>query len=390
MKHHPNLFDANTLHHDTRLLFQLKLLLGTVCAYGGEIPLTNRELGDRLGTSSYRIHILLQKLLHEGVVRHDDSGTLFFERYIFVSENEQFTSANLYAKRFTFFSCPEFLQEERSVQRFVLHYTGKELVYLPGNFRWGHIDDLYGPSGLLNLRCRKEALRLLSKAQKYLHIKIYPENFQVTRVHQEWLDMGEVYSEGAELWVGKQLKKHRFCCDFITRSATWQLAKVMEDYYNKFDYTYASQVFDTALSNIQRNTWKSHRFLKLLYSEEVLEAELDEISAYFRAVMESAELDFAVQLSLDLQAAEEKQEYAEMHLFSNDALVDIHASVLKSIPSQKKKIRQKMKHIHHNWLRRFQRQPEWFIRYAHQIEQLPYVFLEIKSKIKTHRLQSSV
>lgn len=388
MKHHPDLFDARTLYNDTRLLFQLKLLLGTVCAYGGEVPIPKIELAKRLGTSSYRVTVLLQKLIHEGVVHYDERGVLFFDRHVFVSQNKEDEDTSLYAKNFRFFNCPEFLNEDRNTQRLVLHYVGKELVYLPGNFRWGHISDLYGPFGLLNIPSRKAAFRILEKASKYLHIKIHKDNYQVTGVQKTWLDMGEVHSEGAELWVFKQLKKHRFCCEFISRKAVWQIAKVMEDYYVKFGYTYAVEIFDMAFSQIQKNTWKSHRFLKLIYKgdEEYLineeENELDEISAYFRSVMESAELNCAVQLSMDLEVIREKKEFAETHLFTEEGISELNASLLEEAGEQLRSIQKKLHHIHKTWLQRFHQNKEWFIRHASQIQQLPPPFLEIKQHIK--------
>lgn len=388
MKHHPDLFDARTLQNDTRLLFKLKLLLGTVCAYGGEVPLSKSELAKRLNTSVYRINVLLQKLIHEGIVHFDFDGKLFFNRFVFINEKESATKEDLYAKNFNFFTCEEFLNEERNVQRLVLHFVGKELVYIPGNFRWGYIADLYGPLGLLNIRSRKEAHLILEKASKYLKMKIYKENFQVIGVHPEWLDMGEVYSEGAELWVFKQLKKHRFCCDFLSRKAVWQIAKVMEDYYTKFGYEYATEIFDTALFNIQKNKMHSHNFLKMIYKEDqeyVVDEEkneLDEISAYFRAVMESAELNYAVQLSMDLENINKKQQMAESQLFENNELSVRNETIIEEAIHQREVIIDKLRTIHHCWLARLQHNPEWLIKNYYRIKSLPAPILEIKFEIE--------
>ncbi|WP_199770786.1 helix-turn-helix domain-containing protein [Brevibacillus laterosporus] len=396
MKHHPDLFDARTLHNDTRLLFKLKLLLGTVCAYGGEIPLSHSELAKRMGTSNYRVRTLLSKLVHEGIVYYDDRDKLFFNRFVFVQEKEDTTKDDLYSKNFHFFTCEEFLSENRNVQRFVLHYVGKELVYLPGNWKWGHIKDLYGTEGLLNIRTRKEALLILEKASKYLKIKVCDENYQVLHVHQKWLDMGEVYSEGAELWVFKQLKKHRFCCDFLSRKALWQLAKVMEDYYAKFGYDYATEIFDTALYSIQKNKARSQTFFNLIYKEESEyvvndeKNELEEISAYFRAVMESAELNYAVQMSMDFDALTKKRQLAEQNLFEDGELSSINQQVIEESSTQIKEVWEKLLHIQRCWLRRFSLRPEWFIKHRHQIASLPTApFYEIQKEIQLHMSQQA-
>jgi hypothetical protein len=390
MKHHPDLFDARTLHNDTRLLFKLKLLLGTVCAYGGEIPLSQSELAKRMGTSNYRVSVLLQKLIHERIVHYDLNGKLFLNRFKFIhSKDESTTTEDLYAKNFVFFNSEEFLSEERNVQRLVLHYVGKELVYLPGNFKWGYISDLYGSVGLLNIRTRKEALHVLEKASKYLKMKVYKDNYQVLNVYPQWLEMGEVYSEGAELWVLKQLKKHRFCCDFLSRKAIWQMAKVMEDYYSKFDYDYAIEIFDTALFNIQKNKMRSQTFFNLIYREDneyIIDDEkneLDEISAYFRAVMEEAELNYAVQLSMDLDTINNNKKLAESTLFSdNGELSEIHQEMINKATKQHEIIWDKLRQLNRMWLHRFQQNPEWFIRNSHRILSLPDPILEIKHEIK--------
>ncbi|KJD43986.1 hypothetical protein [Paenibacillus terrae] len=388
MKHHPALFDARTLHNDTRLLFKLKLLLGTVCAYGGEVPLTKVELAKRLGTSSYRISVLLQKLTHEEIVYYDENGRLFFKQFVFVRDKEETEKNGLYAKNFIFFLSDSFLSEDRNVQRFVLHYVGKELVYIPGNFRWGYISDLYGPLGLLNIRTRKEALHILEKASKYLKMKIYNENFQVLNVYPEWLEMGEVYSEGAELWVIKQLRKHRFCLEFLSRKAVWQIAKVMEDYYAKFGYEYATEIFDTALYNIQKNKMRSQGFFKMIYREDdeyVVndeKNELDQISAYFRAVMEAAELNYAVQLSMDLEGISKKKQLAESNLFSNEQVSEVNQKLIQAANLQYQIIWDKLCRINLCWLNRFRQSPEWFIQNYYRIKSLPAPILEIKQEIE--------
>ncbi|PYY28150.1 helix-turn-helix domain-containing protein [Paenibacillus illinoisensis] len=390
MKHHPDLFDAQTLHHDTRLLFKLKLLLGTVCAYGGEVPLSQTELAKRMGTSTYRIRILLHKLEHEGIIHYNNAGTLFFDRYIFVRDQAEFSQETLYAKNFAFFTCDEFLSEDRNVQRFVLHYVGKELIYIPGNFRWGYINDLYGPTGLLNIRTPKEAITILKKASKYLKIKIHTENFQVLNVHSKWIDMGEIYSEGAELWVTKQLIKHRFCCDFISRKAVWQIAKVMEDYYAKFGYEYATEIFDHALFSIQNYKRRSQTFFNMIYREDSSyivneeQNELNEISAYFRSVMESAELNYAVQLSVELEQIKQKKHMAETNLSANDEISMMNQELIEAAHSQHVKVWDKLRLIHSCWLNRFRQHPEWFIRHYYRIRTLPAPMLEIKMEIEKY------
>lgn len=391
MKHHPDLFDAHTLQNDTRLLFKLKLILGSVCAYGGEVPLTHSELAKKMNTSPYRIRTLLQKLVYEGIVHYDQTGKLFFNRYVFVREKEEAASRDdLYAKFFNFYLCDEFLSEDRNVQRFVIHYVGKELVYIGHYSPSGRIKDLYGENGLLNIRTRKEAMKILEKASKYLTIRVFTDSYRVDNLKSEWLDMGETHSEGAELWVLKRLQNHRFCCDMIPREAVWQLAKVMEDYYVKFTYEYATEIFDIALQKIQKNPNASYRFLNMLYkidtpyiiNEEV--NELDEISAYFRAVMESAEISYAEQLGTELEALRKKMHNAEMNLFSNDTLNEVNVRVIEEAKAQHQAVWDKFLTLNRTWLRRFDVDPEWFIKNKFRISSLPIPMMDIKKKIDDH------
>lgn len=388
MKHDTSLFDARTLFNDTRLLWKLKLLLGTVCAYGGEIPLNVSELAKRMKTDNYRIRVLLQKLTHEGVVHYDEAGTLYFNRYKFISSGE-IGKDELYAKCFVFFTCDEFISEDRNVQRFVLHYVGNQLVYIPGNFKWDQIKSLYGDEGLLNIRTRKEALSVLEKASKYLSIKITKENFQVLHLRNEWMDMGEVYSEGAELWVLKQLKKHQFCCDFLSRKAVWQIAKVMEYYYAEFGYDYATDIFDTALYNIQKGKISSQKFLTMIYrsddsyvvNDEV--NELDQISAYFRAVMESAELNYAVQLSMELDVHNRTVQQTGQH-FKNDDLMHVYEAAIKEAQAKKEATSSKLLTMQRHWIKKFDSNPEWFLSNRHRISTLPAPIYEINMKIEKY------
>lgn len=393
MKHHPDLFNARTMYNDTRLLFKLKLELGTVCAYGGEIPLSVSELAKRLNTSSYRIQILLTKLQLENIVRYDENGKLFLTKFKYFTTKEKSTQEDLYAKNFLFFTCEEFQNEDRNVQRFVLHYVGHELVYLnkSGFVTWGHVKDLYGEEGLLNIRTPKEALNILEKAKKYLHIRVSDNqiNYRVSGVRKEWLEMGERESEGSLLWVRKQLKKHRFCFDFLSDKAVIQIAKVMEHYYATYGYEYAVDVFDTALFNIQKNKMRSTAFYNLIYREndEYEESELDEISAYFRSVMESAEITYARELSKELRAYEAKQHQAEMHLFKDDELVEKNEEILETARKQREKTIKKLGLVNSSWLKRFKKQPEWFMKYRTLIESLSYPIVEIKREIAQYLIR---
>jgi len=381
------------MHNDTRLLFELKLELGSICAYGGEIPLSVSELAKRLDTSSYRIRILLKKLELENIIRYDENGKMFLTKYKHITQKEKSTQEDLYAKNFFFFTCEEFQNEDRNVQRFVLHYVGHELVYLNnmGIGSWGNVKDLYGEEGLLNIRTPKEALIVLEKASKYLNIRVSKNqiNYHVINVRKEWLDMGERESEGSLLWIRKQLEKHQFCFDFISEKAVIQMAKVMEHYYTTYGYDYAVGVFDTALFNIQKNKMRSTAFYNLIYREDdsYKESELDEISAYFRSVMESAEISYAEELSTELRAYEMKQHHAEMNLFKDEELIEKNEEVLNTARKQREKTLKKLGYVNRSWLKRFEKQPEWFIKYRSFIESLPSPIVEIKREIAQYLIK---
>lgn len=394
MKHHPDLFNARSMHHDTKLLFKLKLLLGSICAYGGEIPLSISEIAKRMNTSTYRVRVLCQRLVEEGLLSIDVDGKMFFNKYVFVQENSPEPNQDkLYAKNFKFFHCDEFLNQERNVQRLILHFVGKQLVYLPGNFAWGKTRELYGEGGLLQLRNRKEALRVIEKAKQFLKIKVSKneESFQVTGVHQKWLDMGEINSEGSVLWVKKRLDDHNFCVEFISEQAVWQLAKVMEDYYAKYEYEYAARIFDAALSSIMRN--QPLTFFQMIYKDNYIVNkemnELDEISAYFRAVMESAELEYAEELAMEIETLRRTKRNAELQLFKGDQLVKENNRLINQANSKIKDAENKLSLLQKHWLRRIKHSPGWFLKNKARIDRLPPPILEIKKAIELEQQKTT-
>lgn len=391
MRHDPSLFDARTMRNDTRLEFKLKLLLGTICAYGGEIPLTISEIAERLNTSVYRIRLLLTKLEQQNIIYYKDNK-LYFTKYKFIQAKEEYTKEDTYAKNFKFFVCEEFLKENRNVQRFVLHCVGYKLIYLPDRYWWGWYQDLCGEEGILNLRSKKEAIKIVQKASKYLYINMHENNFQVTGVKPEYLEMGFYESEGALLWVYKQLLTHRFCIDFISKKACIQLAKVMEYYYAEYGYEYASAVFDKALHKIQNDQSRSLRFFNLIYrnDEDYIvndkTNELDEISAYFRAVMETAEIEYAKQLSISIQALKERKRKAEMQLFNKEnKLIEENNKLIQETDDQVNEIRNQLSLVYKCLQKRFRKDPDWFVKNNHSLlelfAELPTLFYQIKNKV---------
>lgn len=393
MKLDPSLFDARTMKNDTRLEFQLKLLLGTICAYGGEIPLSVREIAKRMGTSTYRIKLLLKRLEFQGIVRHEN-GKLFFNKFKHIRQKEKYAQSDAYAKNFKFLTCKEFLSEDRNVQRFVLHCVGYKLVYMNGRFWWGWYQDLYGENGILNIRSKKEAVRIVQKASKYLYIHMHENNFRVTGVKPEWLDMGYWESEGTLLWIQKKLREHRFCMDYIPTEAMIQIAKVMEHYYAEYGYEYATKVFDFALRKIQQDQARSHRFLHLIYREDgqyitnETVNELDEISAYFRSIMEEAEIEYGQDLSLSYSAIENKKHNAERLLLKDIRLIGESNKIIAEAEKQSRTIIEQVALLAKCLQKRFDKNPEWFVKHEHALsdlfDQFPSVFFQLQNQIRKY------
>jgi len=133
---------------------------------------------------------------------------------------------------------------------------------------------------------------------------------------------------------------------------------------------------------------RSQTFLNMIYREDSDyivtddKNELDEISAYFRSVMESAELEYAVQLSMDLEVVHEKKHMAETQLFVNDALSEVNQELIAKAEDQQRMIWDKLRLLHHCWLIRFKQNPEWFAQRYYQIRTLPAPILEIKLEIE--------
>jgi hypothetical protein len=405
MKLSPDLFHAKSLQYDTRLLFKLKLILGNVCGYGGEVPLTVKDLAERLyeGTSfkpsTHRTKLLLLKLEDDNIIRHD-SGKLFFNKFVYVpkTETDPIVKNKLYSRCFKFFTCDAFLNEDRMVQRFVLHFVGKELVYIHNGFTHKKISDLYGIDGLFDLRTRAEMLKVIDKASKYLKLTLKGTSCYIYGVHQQWVDMGEIESEGANLWVRKQLDDHGFINDFICDQVVWQLTKVMESYYKRYDYSYSSRVFSEALSSIAKHLSSALRFRTLLYKDfgsiTLAEAEkdstefkeLNEISAYFKAVMENAELQGAVQLAEDIDQLHTKIQLAERQLFDDQQLSITNQVALIETKESINQKEVKLMDIHRVWLNKFRNALDktWFYQNWLKISRIHY-FIELNRDMQNYQ-----
>ncbi|NBD25610.1 helix-turn-helix domain-containing protein [Paenibacillus glycinis] len=294
---HPNLLDARSLYSNTRLYIKFKLLLATVSAFGGEVPLTEKELSVRLGTSLSRIRSLITRLIEDKLASRLN-GVLFFHKY--VDENRD---NHLYAKHYAFFTCNEFLNEKPNVRNYVLHIVGSVLINTCKAECHMHLNELYDESGLFLVRNQKEAIVVIEKAKKYLDIDFSGNSVRINNVHKHWTGMGEIHSEGAILWVRKQLERHKFFMGFISKDAVQQFRIVMDSYYSDFGYAFATRVFDATLAILQQKLRERSEeyYYGLIYRDhgDYTQEECDEIRGYFRIVMQNAESLFTTHRGLE-------------------------------------------------------------------------------------------
>lgn len=135
---------------------------------------------------------------------------------------------------------------------------------------------------------------------------------------------------------------------------------------------------------------RSQTFFNMIYREDSSyivneeKNELNEISAYFRSVMESAELNYAVQLSVELEQIKQKKHMAETNLSANDEISMLNQELMEAAHSQQVKVWDKLRLIHSCWLNRFRQHPEWFIQHYYRIRTLPAPILEIKMEIEKY------
>jgi hypothetical protein len=354
MLHSPALFDPYKTKYETTLQYRLKMLLGEICAYGGVIPATLKELAIMGNFRRDRIRTLISNFISDGTIVVDDSGNLFLKEYVDFDEKND-SKDNQYVRNYVFLTCDEFLKETRQVRNFVLKYVGHQRVYL-GFCRPAKVKNLFKPdgSGEFSARTKGEMLKIISRAEKYLKIRWSDEekkeSFQVVGVKEKWLEMGVRESKGANLWIEKQLDKHGFVVEFVQPEAIWQLAKCMEAYYRKHGYQYAADVFDRALYNVRN----AQRFLQLLYNDPMLssdDAKEGALSAYFTEVMNRAEADVAVQICMDLEDLEEEQKEAACERSFEKA-----AFLAKLIKERKDRLAS----IHRIWIAQFTENPYKF------------------------------
>jgi len=386
MLHSPTLFDPQKTKYETTLQYKLKMFLGEICAYGGIIPATLKEIAILGNFRRDRVRTLISNLINTGTVTVDEKGNLFLNDYVDYDENND-SKDNQYVKNFMFLTCEEFLNETRQVRNFVLKYVGHQRVYL-GFCRPAKIKNLYNTDGTgeFSARTRGEMIKIIERAEKYLNIRWADvqnkDSFQVLGVKDQWIDMGTIESKGANLWVQKQLEIQGFVLDFIHPEAIWQLAKCMEAYYRKFGYQYASDVFERSLLNVRN----AQRFLQLVYSDPSESTTLNDgaLSAYFSEVMGRAEGEVAVQISMDLDDLEDEQIEA-----SNSA--DLPKVELLNLVIKERK--QRLAYIHRIWLEQFKANPEMFLsggKGTFQVRTLMNRYmLELARKIRSYELSES-
>ena len=100
--------------------------------------------------------------------------------------------------------------------------------------------------------------------------------------------------------------------------------------------------------------------------------------------MESAELNYAVQLSVELEQIKQKKHMAETNLSANDEISMLNQELMEAAHSQQVKVWDKLRLIHSCWLNRFRQHPEWFIQHYYRIRTLPAPILEIKMEIEKY------
>ncbi|NUU74603.1 hypothetical protein [Paenibacillus xylanilyticus] len=300
MKHSVEMFKASNTTYDTPKKLQFKLLLGNIAAYNGEIPLTRNEIKDRLSISISALKRIISESKYTGEIYEKD-GRLFVNPSSIVDYCG--TDTALYVKYFKFLSSPEFMAEDRRVQRFVLDMLCQH-VYLPSRKYVTYVKNLISSgtrdSGTFNVRTVGEMNSIIEKAGKYLNLRLECRQKRdwlvvVHGLNPEFEEMGSFDSEGALLWVSQKMYAAGFVVEVIDQRVKNQLAKVMEYYYSQVGYDLAYNIFVGALDDLLY----SSAFHSMIYSEIQDEKQLDEISAYFKNVAESSERFVALGITLE-------------------------------------------------------------------------------------------
>lgn len=302
MKHSIELFKAANTTYDTPNKIQFKLLLGSVAAYNGEIPLTRNEIKDRLSISVSALKRILAESKYTGEIYEKD-GRLFVNPTTVIDFNAE--TSNSYVKHFKFLSTTEFKEEDRRVQRFVLDMLCQH-VYLKNRKYVTYLKNLINSGsrefGTFNIRTVGEMKQIIEKAGKYLDLQLDCRNTKdwlviVHGLKPEYETLGSYDSEGAMLWVSQKLYAAGFVVEVIEKSVKNQLAKVMEYYYSQLGYELAYKVFVGALDDLLY----SSAFHSMVYANIDNDKQLNEISAYFRHVAEASERFVALGLALDYE-----------------------------------------------------------------------------------------
>lgn len=388
MKHHLDNFAATNTTYFTSLRIQLNLLLGCYAAYAGEIPLSKKEIADELGCSRARIRKLLAEAESEGFIQLKDEK-IFLSKYIDFSDDSD-NGAKGYVKHFKFLNTEEFKNESRPVQRFILEML-RHRFYVKGIFPYvTRVNNLYNSKknqvGTFNINSLTQMLNIIKSAQKYLNIELIelsPKvwSIKVSSIKEEWLALGEVESIGAHTWVKKQLDRAGYCPEFINPDTINQLAKVMHFYYHSVGYENSTRLFNASLKQLTY----SQRFYNFMYKENPTSKELDEVSAYFRAVMEEAELNTVEQLTFQFDkfnaAIEKLEKDLDTHKEQQNSSDII---LLQMVKLRQKQIAQSIRNFELYWLKEFNYEKPGHSRIYYNRSRFPHIFKHMYELLYTY------
>ncbi|MCL9662065.1 hypothetical protein L2089_15330 [Paenibacillus hunanensis] len=398
MKHHLDLFDAAYTTHYTSLRIQLNLVLGKFAAYGGEVPLTKKELAEEMGCTQDRVRRLLAEAHSEGFISFKNNK-LFLNKFIDFNDAEEMKKKG-YVKHFAFLQSVEFQSESRPVQRFVLEMLRHRFYMKSVPHYVTRVSRLYHSSpykpGVFNIYSLKQMLDIIKAAQKYLHIELVERelrdwSIRVTAIKEEWLELGEIDSVGACTWITKKLSLYGYCTEFIDASCIQQLAKVMEFYYHQVGYEQSSKLFDISLSQLQRN---SQTFYNLIYTTHPDKKVLDEISAYFKAVMEQAEMNQVEQLVFSFEQFDQACEKLEMemdHKEDHNLPIPSHMPELLSLTKQRRlHLKQAIRNFELYWIQEFKQGQNSRSRVYYKQGHYPNVFQHMPELLTCYTVHREV
>jgi hypothetical protein len=311
------------------LRMQFHFLLSRYVCLDGFIPLTRKEMADRLSCDIQSVDKFIKKGIQENILKQEG------EHLILVKRIDEYQKG--YVKHFAFLESDDFKNLKRHTQRFVLYTLWAGVHH--GRPLKREISALFHSTaeriGILNIYDKASLYPVLEEAKRFLNLEIINQRGrEMVRVKglapafcvQETLD-----NQGEQKWLDDLLFEE--CCDEMFNSTMRiELLKLKKHYWTSFQ-GFGLELFWHGLKKLL----SAHKLMDVMKQGERT------LGSYFHSILEDMEKKLLPTLQRCLANATQALQV------SNELFSRTLPSVLKRFDEQKEKLQQMIQLIQKKW-----------------------------------------